>query len=704
MASSVGSLVVRLGLDAGEFTSGLSKAEFQAQKFAQNTRSAILEVGKVLAGLEIGSALFENTKAILSQAASLQQLAGSTGSTVENLSRLSNQAQIAGTDFATMQAAVLKLSAGMAGADDESTKVKEALKILGVTARDPVQALQEAAVKLNTYADGVNKVGFAVALFGKQGPAFLATLKDIAELQDVGATVSAKQAQAADDLEKAFRRLSVESRDFANAILNDVTPALRDLLFQFTEGIKLGGGFFAALNVFGQLNFGDISGEIKRVSTALEDAKEKSTGLFSDSSAVANLQKQLDLLKAVGVQRAQSLISPANNDVRDILAQRKPQAPNPPSSLKDGKALKDRTSDAERYLQTLEKQLQGTLDLNVVEQAEVAIWELQRQSLSGLTEERVALIRDYAAQVQASIDLKKANEEQRREEEEAARLRARNEQDLTRYIDKERQTAQAMRESNESLKDNLVFLRGGEEALNRYTDAKLADTIATLKQAEATADFFDLDERLIAAIREQIVALKERQTLIADTRLAETLVKEARVLEDFKNNISDSFSNAFEGFIKGTKSAKDAFKSFVDDVESMLIKLALKKLMNQILGVDEKGPDIFSVFGKLLGSFAGAGAGAGAAAATDIGIGLGGFASGTKYAPGGWALVGENGPELMNVPRGSQIYPTGDGPPSGGGVSIGAMHFHVDGQVNSSSIRQIRNAARDGIMAAARDR
>ncbi|HSG61664.1 MAG TPA: hypothetical protein VLA24_09545, partial [Pseudomonadales bacterium] len=31
------------------------------------------------------------------------------------------------------------------------------------------------------------------------------------------------------------------------------------------------------------------------------------------------------------------------------------------------------------------------------------------------------------------------------------------------------------------------------------------------------------------------------------------------------------------------------------------------------------------------------------------------FARGTQFAPGGMALVGEQGPELMNVPRGSQI-------------------------------------------------
>lgn len=37
--------------------------------------------------------------------------------------------------------------------------------------------------------------------------------------------------------------------------------------------------------------------------------------------------------------------------------------------------------------------------------------------------------------------------------------------------------------------------------------------------------------------------------------------------------------------------------------------------------------------------------------------GLLGFADGTNSAPGGWAMVGERGPELMRVPRGSQIIP-----------------------------------------------
>jgi hypothetical protein len=41
-------------------------------------------------------------------------------------------------------------------------------------------------------------------------------------------------------------------------------------------------------------------------------------------------------------------------------------------------------------------------------------------------------------------------------------------------------------------------------------------------------------------------------------------------------------------------------------------------------------------------------------------IGVPGFAVGTNYAPGGLALVGEQGPELMYIPRGAQIKTAGE--------------------------------------------
>lgn len=40
-------------------------------------------------------------------------------------------------------------------------------------------------------------------------------------------------------------------------------------------------------------------------------------------------------------------------------------------------------------------------------------------------------------------------------------------------------------------------------------------------------------------------------------------------------------------------------------------------------------------------------------------FGIPGFANGTNYAPGGLAMVGERGRELVNLPRGSQVIPNG---------------------------------------------
>lgn len=52
-----------------------------------------------------------------------------------------------------------------------------------------------------------------------------------------------------------------------------------------------------------------------------------------------------------------------------------------------------------------------------------------------------------------------------------------------------------------------------------------------------------------------------------------------------------------------------------------------------------------------------------------------GYAQGTAFAPGGLALVGEMGPELVNLPRGSQVIPN---PRLGGDVHV---HVNVEGSV-----------------------
>lgn len=61
--------------------------------------------------------------------------------------------------------------------------------------------------------------------------------------------------------------------------------------------------------------------------------------------------------------------------------------------------------------------------------------------------------------------------------------------------------------------------------------------------------------------------------------------------------------------------------------------------------------------------------------------------AGGGVSDGGMTMVGENGPEIVRMPAGAQVYPTGTGPGGGGGGI--SLVFHVNGTAQESA-RQIK--------------
>jgi phage-related protein len=79
------------------------------------------------------------------------------------------------------------------------------------------------------------------------------------------------------------------------------------------------------------------------------------------------------------------------------------------------------------------------------------------------------------------------------------------------------------------------------------------------------------------------------------------------------------------------------------------------------------------------------------------------FASGTLSAPAGWAIVGEEGPELVRMRGGERVYPADQTAEMLGGEQV-TQHFHI-GVINARTPEEARLAAGDiGWMAAARSR
>jgi hypothetical protein len=109
------------------------------------------------------------------------------------------------------------------------------------------------------------------------------------------------------------------------------------------------------------------------------------------------------------------------------------------------------------------------------------------------------------------------------------------------------------------------------------------------------------------------------------------------------------------------------------------------------------GGGLFSWLGGLFGGFKPIGAQATLAASGGI-TGL--FADGTNYAPGGMAIVGERGPELVNLPQGSQVFNTNRSAQMMGGSNDNAassaprkLEVHVHG---GSGDEHVRELARQG--------
>jgi hypothetical protein len=113
------------------------------------------------------------------------------------------------------------------------------------------------------------------------------------------------------------------------------------------------------------------------------------------------------------------------------------------------------------------------------------------------------------------------------------------------------------------------------------------------------------------------------------------------------------------------------------------------------------GGGLFSWLGSLFGGFKPIGAQAGLAASGKI-SGL--FADGTNYAPGGLSIVGERGPELVNLPQGSQVFNTnrsaqmmGAGNDNGS-TSPRKLEVHVHGGSGDDHVRELaRQGAQEAL-------
>lgn len=173
---------------------------------------------------------------------------------------------------------------------------------------------------------------------------------------------------------------------------------------------------------------------------------------------------------------------------------------------------------------------------------------------------------------------------------------------------------------------------------------------------EARERGIDLNQRSTETgrtLREEIDAQAEA---IANLTIeAEQYAAQADFMADLSQDLKDGLIDAI---IEG--------KNFGEVLENVTKQLAKAALQAALFG-DGPLAGLFGGGGLLGGLFGG---------------GLGFFARGTDYAPGGAAIVGEEGPELVHLPRGSKVIPNHK-LGQGGGRSQVDVFVHPSGEFDT---------------------
>ena len=126
------------------------------------------------------------------------------------------------------------------------------------------------------------------------------------------------------------------------------------------------------------------------------------------------------------------------------------------------------------------------------------------------------------------------------------------------------------------------------------------------------------------------------KAILDENKIAENMEMVQGLVGQLNNSFTNLFYNVGSGWKGMIDSMLNSFRMLVAEIASKAIIFAILNVLSGGTGGIAKGAS-----GLISGGFKS----------------FLGFAGGTNFAPGGMSLVGERGPELVNLPRGSQVIP-----------------------------------------------
>lgn len=649
MANNLGSLVVRLGLDAADFVGAMSKSDRQAQNFVKSFKTGLTGLvavaGTAAAGITAALA-FANSQA--DAIASFQGLSEKIGDTAVNVASLAAASAKSGTSMDSVAAASVKFTQTLSKTDDESDAAARALKALGLNMEDikrlsPVEQMDAVAKKFAEMDSSADKSAISMALYGKSGTDLIGFLNDLGDQQTRSSDLTAEQIAAADAYSKQLGTLKGDIKMMAMTTAAEAIPSLstmasvlQDSLVHFkntgdaslimngamqiaTGGIKalsVGAAYavaavvnlgkaFAAYEVAKQQALrGNLAGAKATMQSFFEDYQKS-------SEQVEAFRKKVYAPAPAVVTPKPALIGPLPgvNNSFSLATPKKDKAAKAP------KAASTAESEFARYLDGLKKQERAVEQLGAYEKTLDDIRQGRIGKLTGAQETQLL-------NIARETDLRKLLQKQAEESDDARK----------RMLEDGLRLTEAMRNPQQIYNDELQRLN------------------SLLQAAAVSQDTYAL---AVSQAQDKFVKDSKRQT------------DEANALSETGQKVSDAFSGGFDRMIRDGERFQDTIKNIAKELLLMQLQKSFLKPASDALG----------------GLFGGGGGGGG-----DWLTGILGFDGGGSTGNGARAggLDGKGGFLAMMHPKETVIDHT-KGQSARGGVTL-VQNVSVDARGADASV------------------
>lgn len=627
----VDATVLAVGVESGtipvasdrleKFTKSAQGAEGAAKSFGASVKEIATGVGLERFLEKIATSALESAHNILKMASALDDLSDATGSSVELLSQVANQAYISGVSIEQLSPMFQRLSMALSGIDDESKEAGKALAALGIASRDPASAFKELALRLDEYRDGAEKAALVQSILGRGAQQYLPLLKDMARDEQALATVTTEQARAAEEMEKMLRRISIESTTFKNAVLNTIVPAITELLTQFREGIKIAGSFMDALRLFGTINpFKSVTENLQAYREKLDEMKASRTQamgevydgmvaagqVYSDKD-IADLEKKIRFLESI---RDRDALSGAGGyaDPRDAAAGRdtRPTAPKvggKKPSAEDAQAVADFTMSLVKLDMAMMKVTGDDGGYEHLAKAEEEIRQAMADGKAFSDAEMHALLDKAFVVDELTIAYKHANEQAK----EAAAVAKQQAEDEEKYKQTLNDAQDALYTNVQQLELEVEQLGMSNEQKQRAAALAMLDALNLDKEGEAYTS-------LAKRINDAYDAIDKYNQSVKDQEAAKKYAEEwNRAFEGIRDGLSDAF---ISGFGKGRSLGQELLNWLKQSFNNLVLRPIIQAVV---------APMASSVTSMLYGGSGSGGVGAGAGGS---GLSLGGIGQG----------------------------------------------------------------------------